>query len=63
MPFYAYYFRELARPKCQICGKLATKELMNQLNAPCGKYCETHAKRKMEQLKAEYSAPKIAVTP
>lgn len=63
MPFYAYYLREIVRPKCQICGKLATHQLMNRTNDRCGDYCEKHAKRKMEQLKAEQATREEIVTP
>lgn len=54
--FYAYYLREIARPKCRLCPKYATHTLMNSLNAPCGDYCQAHAKQKIQQLKAELAA-------
>jgi uncharacterized Zn finger protein len=49
----AYYLREIST-KCQAClRKLATHELLNSHNAPCGKFCERCGRLKMSSRNAE----------
>lgn len=43
------YLRTLSKPRCH-CGKPATVELVNQLNAPSGKFCRTCGKRKLHRM-------------
>ena len=39
----------LARlPRCEACGKPATVELRNPVNAPLGRYCDRHGKKALE---------------
>lgn len=38
-------------PRCT-CGKPATQQMFNGLNAPAGVYCERHAKAALKQFKA-----------
>jgi hypothetical protein len=33
------------------CGKRATKEVFNKINAPCGKFCADHAKMRVAAIK------------
>lgn len=35
-------------PKCLRCGKAATQELYNAVNAPLGRYCDTHGKKALD---------------
>lgn len=47
------YIREIAGncPRCiKQPAKVATHEVFNRLNAPCGKYCKLHAKLKQVEL-------------
>ena len=37
----AAHLRSLQR--CDRCGKPATRELFNAVNAPSGRYCDAHA--------------------
>ncbi len=43
----AAHLRPLQR--CDRCGKPATQELYNAVNAPSGKYCDTHASKALQE--------------
>jgi hypothetical protein len=42
------YLRPIAKPRCA-CGALATCELVNAQNAPCGSYCRRCGKRELHR--------------
>lgn len=52
------YIRDICNSPCSRCGiVMATKEVINRFNAPCGKFCTRCAKQKLAELeKAERNA-------
>jgi len=43
-------------PRCQTCGKPATRMLHNSVNAPLGEYCDRHAAKALSDHQAKYAA-------
>jgi hypothetical protein len=49
--FGGYYLLEIASPKCRICGRPATHQLLTPQGTTCGEYCGPHGKRKIQELR------------
>ncbi len=45
------YMKEIERPACY-CGKRAVREVYNRYNALIGRYCGTHAHRRLVEAEA-----------
>lgn len=51
------YLRDITPPMCQSCRrKKATRELVNNRNAPCGQYCTTCGQAAKERLVKQENA-------
>lgn len=40
-------------PPCRVCGKTATVEMFNGVNAPMGVFCRTHGEKALAKFKGE----------
>ena len=48
--------------RCEVCGRGATREVMDRFNGHFGYFCSADAKRKVEWLNKQYPDSKISVT-
>ena len=47
------YLREIERPLCVTCGRLANKTLFNGVNAAVASYCNRHADAALKRMQGE----------